>query len=238
MVAPVLRRMPNFYLLVLVAAVLVITIILQNSFDTPFRLYNNDMAVPKKPGGILRFALAEGFFPIFPWLAFFSTGIVAGRWLLENSLQKVWQLGALLIGVMAVLKGLYFLNVDFTHESPWIRFFLLRTTFYPALTPITLFLIALALLFVYFFVSLEKRISFGPSNGLVCLGRASLTLLIVHVAAIREGAFYFGFWKSFSAPITLILLALLLCVCTMAAIQWQKIGFKFGAEWLIRKVAG
>ena len=63
---------------------LIATVGVQNALDTPLRLFNEDMAAPKKPGGVLRFALAEGFFPVLPWLAFFMAGLLAGRWLLAG----------------------------------------------------------------------------------------------------------------------------------------------------------
>jgi uncharacterized membrane protein len=236
--APLLRRVSTPWLLALLAVVLVATILIQNHLDTPFRLFNDDMAAPKKPGGVLRFAVAEGFFPIFPWLAFFMAGIAAGRWKLVGQTQYIWRLAAVMIALLAVLTGLFAAGVDVARDSKWIRFFLFKSTFYPALTPITLLLISVALLFVYVFGRIERRFSFGSSHALVCLGRASLTFLILHVAIIRESAYYFGFWKSLPALATLIIVALLLIGFSLAAIAWRKIQFKYGAEWLLRKIAG
>lgn len=237
MLAPLLRRMPDGWVLAFLIVVLVGTVLIQNSLETPFRLFNNDMSAPSKPGGVFRFILAEGFFPVFPWLAFFTAGMLAGRWLLTGSAQRIWQLAAVMIVLMAVCAGLYATGASFTRDPRWIRFFFLNLTFYPALTPISLFLIAISLLAVYLFSSLENRLSLQPSNFLVCMGRASLTFLIVHVAAIREGAFFFNIWKRMPAPVALLVVVAIITFFATAAVWWRKINFRYGAEWLLRKVA-
>lgn len=237
MMAPLLRRLPDGGVLALLAAVLVGTVLIQNSLETPFRLFNNDMAVPKKPGGVWRFIVAEGFFPVFPWLAFFLAGMISGRWLLADRPRRIWQSAVVMIAVMATCSALYTAGIGFTRDPRWIRLFFLKPTFYPALTPITLFLIAISLLFILFFVGLEKRIDLRPTNFLVCLGRASLTFLVVHVAAIREGALYFGIWKRMPTPAALLVVVLMLIFFSVAAVWWRKINFKYGAEWLLRQIA-
>ena len=236
--APLLRRATSPVLLGAMVVVIVATILIQTGLETPPKLYNRHMAVPTKPGGIFRFALAEGFFPIFPWIAFFMAGMLAGRWLLAGRPARLWQLGAGLLAALAILLGIYATGWQAVRTITWIRFFKWFPSFYPALTPITLFLIAAALLLLYAFVSLNKSLSLCPSNALVCLGRASLTILIVHVAVIRESAVYFQFWRRLSLTGTVVGTATILITFTLAAMFWRKVNFKYGAEWLLRKVAG
>ncbi len=238
MTAPLLRRMPTRALMWLFFVVLVTTIVLQTWLDTPYRLFNNNMDSPTKPGGLLRFIAAEGFFPVFPWLAFFIAGMITGRWLLEGRLSNVWRAGVFLFAIMAVLLAFYYSGISFTRSKSLIRFFMLRTTFYPAMTPITLFLIGISLLFVYLSIQLDKKITFRSSNFLVCLGRASLTFLILHVAVIREGAFHFRYWHTLSGvPGALTVLAIL-AFFSVAAVLWRKVNYRFGFEWLLRLAAG
>ncbi|MFZ1983026.1 MAG: DUF418 domain-containing transporter, partial [Desulfatitalea sp.] len=233
--APLLRRVSNPWLLVLIVLGLVATVIVQNMLETPFRLYNEDMAAPKKPGGVLRFALAEGFFPLLPWIAFFISGLLAGRWLLAGQTVKIVRFAFVLIAATAVLAGVYSLGFDFTRHPHWIRFFTFKTTFYPAMTPITLFLMAVALLLLGGFVHLEKKSAPHAANLLVNLGRTSLTLLIVHVAVIRESVPVLGLWHRLSPMGTIFTTVAALLFFTLAAAAWRKIGFKYGAEWLLRR---
>jgi hypothetical protein len=97
---------------------------------------------------------------------------------------------------------------------------------------------AAAVLLVYGFVTLETRSPLRSSNVLVCLGRASLTILIVHVAVIREAAIHFDFWRSLSLPGTIAATGAVLIFFAVVAVWWRKIGFRYGAEWLLRRVAG
>ena len=64
-----------------------------------------------------------------------------------------------------------------------------------------------------------------------------MTLLIVHVAVIRESAVYFNFWRTFNLPQALLLVGIFLLLFTLATCVWQKIQFRFGAEWVLRKLS-
>ena len=234
--APLLRRVPDFAMILMAAAVMVATGLLQSYLNMPFRLFNDHMAAQVQLGGVLRYALVEGFFPIFPWIAFFMAGILAGRWLISARMDKLLVFGTVLVGTAVILSATYFSGADFTRSEPWVRYFRLQSSFYSALAPLSLLLMGLSLLFVAAFSALQKKISFSPSDVLVCLGRASLTLLIVHVALIRESAVYLNFWKILPAVPTLVATAGVLLFFSLAALAWQKIAFRYGFEWLLRKV--
>lgn len=237
MTTPLLRRIRTPMLLVLFVVVLVSTILIQTGLNTPFRLFNEDMASPSKPGGLLRFIIAEGFFPVFPWLAFAIAGMISGRWLLADKGKKLWWFGLLLIGAMGALSALYYLIPELTRSTSFIRFFRLFPTFYPAMMPITLFLIGITIIFINLSITLDKKFPLRSSNFMVCLGRASLTILIVHVSSIREGAFYFRFWHKLDPIPGVIAVLLVITAFTVAAMLWRKINYKFGFEWLLRKIA-
>jgi uncharacterized membrane protein len=232
---PFLRRMSNPALLTGMFVVIITTFLIQNGLETPTKLYNRHMVIPSKPGGILRFALAEGFFPIFPWIAFFLAGMLAGRWLLSGQFAHLWQLGSGLFVAMAVLLGIHATGWQAIQTITWIRFFKWEPWFYPALTPITLFLIAASLLLVYGFAILIWSTAMRSSNFLVCLGRSSLTILIVHVVMIRGSAVTFNFWRSLSLPHTVIATSAVLIFFALVSVYWRKINFRYGAEWFLRK---
>lgn len=235
MLAPTLRRASDTVLMVLLIAAVVATALIQNILDTPFFLYNPQMARTDLPGGMLRLALAEGYFPVFPWIAYFMAGLLAGRWLMRGARARIGRLAAVLLVISAALSFVYLAGIDFAGNTPWVRFFKPIPNFYPALTPVTLFLMGVVLFFIVAFEAIQKRIALGPSNVLVCLGRCSLSILIVHVAVLRESAVRLGFWRTLSVPETLAVTFALLFFFALAALWWRRIHFRFGAEWLMRK---
>jgi uncharacterized membrane protein YeiB len=164
--------------------------------------------------------------------------MLAGRELLAGELKRVVLLASLLLMLGTTLAGLFVLGPDWTTHERLVRVFTVGPTFYPALTPITLLLMAAALFLVPAFVSLGSRIAFEPRNFMVCLGRSSLSFLILHVVVMRESAAYFGFWHAFSAAGTLLSTLAVLAVCSVLAVVWRRFDFRFGAEWLLRRVAG
>ncbi|MBR9982374.1 MAG: DUF418 domain-containing transporter [Desulfatitalea sp.] len=235
MTTPLLRRIPNRALLVLLAGTVLATALIQHHLETPFYLYNRQMSATQLPGGWLRLALAEGFFPVFPWIAYFIAGLLSGRWLLRDTLVPLWSLAATLFILAVVLSSVYLSGVAFAGNHPWVRFFKPIPTFYPSLTPITLFLITVALFFTAACTSPRWRNALGSTNVLVCLGRCSLSLLIVHVATLRELSVYLGLFRSLPVIATLFITSALIVLFIAAALWWRKIQFKYGAEWILRK---
>lgn len=210
---------------------------LQNHFETPLRLYNSHMAAPVGVKGVARYALAEGYFPIFPWIAFFMTGLLAGRWLKENRMERARHLALWLLLATAILALTYFIGPDFARREPLVRYFRLQLSFYSALTPLSLLLMAVSLLLFIAFCRFDQTHGFGQSHVLVCLGRVSLTFLMIHIAVIRESALYFGYWQTLPKIGTLFAtLAILACFALIAKV-WQRYRYKFGFEWLLRRVS-
>jgi uncharacterized membrane protein len=118
-----------------------------------------------------------------------------------------------------------------------VRYFRLQPSFYAALTPLSLFLMALSLFFIIGFYRLDEQYGFGQSHVLVCLGRVSLTFLMVHIVVLRESALYLGYWKTLTEIGTLFAtLTILVCFALIAGV-WQRYQYLFGFEWLLRKVS-
>jgi uncharacterized membrane protein len=235
--APLLRRLHDTGLIMLLFGALVVAGILQNHLDTPFRLFNRQMAAPVGLPGIGRYALAEGFFPIFPWIAFFISGLLAGRWIRQNRLDKAQRLAAGLLLTTAVLTAAYSIGPDMIRSEPWVRYFRLQLSFYSALTPLSLLLMAAALLFIIGFARLDQIGKFGQPQVLICLGRVSLTFLMVHIVVIRGSVLWFGYWKRLPLSGTLVVTFAMLLFFSLAAKGWQRYDYIFGLEWVIRKVS-
>lgn len=241
--APLLRRAPNGFLLALVFIVIAATIGVQDYLNTPLRLSNARMAETALPGGMLRLALAEGYFPILPWMAFFVAGHLAGRWLACGRPEKMAAFGVGLAAGALLLSALYLAGFDFTRTALPVRVFKPIPYFYPALTPVTLFLMGTALVLIYIFVYLEQemlirahaRVPVGASDGLVALGRCSLSVLILHVAILRQAAVRVDFWRSLSTPATLTLTLAIIAGAALTAALWARANFRYGAEWLLRR---
>jgi uncharacterized membrane protein YeiB len=88
---------------------------------------------------------------------------------------------------------------------------------------------------------IERSKQAGPSDAggvLVCLGRASLTLLLVHVVLFREISRPLGAWQAFSWPVSLAIIAGWIFLCVVLTRAWQRSGYRFGAEWLLRRLGG
>ena len=73
---------------------------------------------------------------------------------------------------------------------------------------------------------------------MVSLGRASLTLLLLHVWMFRELSRPLGLWSTLDAPAAFGGMLLAITIYTLLAWQWRRIRFRYGAEWLLRQVAG
>lgn len=234
--APLWRRLPSWALLVGCAAVLTSTVAVQLWLDTPIPLSNPRMRDTSLPGGPLRLALAEGQFPILPWLTFYLAGTCAGRWISSGRVGRIALLG-LAFGAVGGIGRLLVWQRVVTHE--WLRRgFELHLGFYPASVAIVGMLLGGALLLIAFVAWVEDKRSLGAGNPLVALGRISLTLLMLHVVLFRELSRPIDWWRGLSASTTLVVIFSFVALSLLAARYWQRVGYRFGAEWLLRKIAG
>lgn len=238
MLTPAWRRLPDRALLVGLVAVLVTTVIAQNLLDTPTRLTNPRMRDVGLPGGAVRLALAEGQFPVLPWLAFFLGGFVGGRWITAGRLDRVARLGLAALIVGAVLATMYLLHVPPARSELLVRAFRVRLGFYPASPAFVLMLLGAVLLAVVAGLRIERRRGLAPNGPLVTLGRASLTLLMLHVPMFRELTRPLGLWQDMSAGAALATIAGFVIVSAVVTRAWHRARYRFGAEWLLRKIAG
>jgi uncharacterized membrane protein len=237
MMAPLLRRLGDIGLIMVLLGALAVAGVLQSHFDMPFRLFNRQMAAPVGLQGVLRYALAEGFFPIFPWIAFFVAGLLSGRWLERNRLDSAGCLAAGMLLAMGLLAAIDLIAPDVARSEPLVRYVKFQLSFYSALMPLSLLLMALSLFSIIGFARLDQTYSFGPSHLLVCLGRVSLTFLIFHIVVIRGAIVWFGYWRQLNQSGALVVTLAILAVFALAAKAWQRYRYVFGCEWLLRRVS-
>ena len=241
--APLWRRLPTPALLAAEALIFATSVAVQSWLATPRLLDNHRMRDLDLPGGALRLALAEGQFPILPWLALFLVGVAIGRWLLTDQHQRVGALcrWCLLAGV--ALVALDFAStqtpaLDLLQRDPWWRLVRVRTSFFPAGPGIILLLQAGVLLMLTIALHIERSRELDPRNWLVCLGRASLTLLLLHVVLFREISRTLGAWQAFDRYTSLAIIFTWIGLCLLLCRAWQRIGYRYGAEWLLRRLGG
>lgn len=237
---PLWRRLPSSVLLGLAFVVLAATGFVQAWLSVPLELHNDYMAgrAPNSPEQwtALRLAVAEAQFPIFPWFSFYLTGLVCGRWVSEGKLDTIATLasGVLGLGLCGVIvRGI----VAAPKASVLGRSIALNVPFFPASPTLVALLLAIVLIGIWAVLALERRRPISDHNPLITLGRASLTLLLVHVWLFREATRPIGVWQALDlASSTAVLIGFIL-FAIVATRLWQKFDYRFGAEWLLRKLA-
>lgn len=240
---PALRRIPTGALLGLAGAVLLSTPFVQDWLDTPGSLNNRRMAGWLKgddvvvAGSHLRIALAEGQFPILPWSALTLTGVAAGRWIVDRRerLLTLASFIALASGAGATLAWHFALrSSELTVLERAVRF---NVPFFPASPAEVLILLGLVLGAIRIGLWVESRRELSPRGALVVLGRGSLTLLLLHVVLFREATRPFDLWQTLPPTTALSIMLGFIVVAAGACWLWQRTDYRFGAEWLLRKVA-
>lgn len=235
LLSPVLRRIPSGGVLVLAGLLVLAAPLCQIWLGTPEHLSNDRMRDMSLPGSPLRQALVEGQYPVFPWLAIFLTGFVAGR-----HLQAGRQGPIVLLGTASALLGG---AGAYWHYSmpPGEASVLARASalsWFPASATMCLLVLAGALYALALGVAIDRRWPLSSRNALVTSGRVSLTVFLVHIPLFRELVPAVGLGRSLQAgPAGLVTASVLVLIMVLSR-RWQRADFRFGAEWLLRRVAG
>jgi len=237
---PLWRRLSDGQLLLACGFVFAGTLAAQTALDTPVPLTNERMRDLTLPGGPLRLALAEGQFPILPWLAFFLAGVVGGRKLARNDPAAVAQMGAGFMAFGALGHLLYRLSAVPLPADIAASAFALRLSFYPCTLAMASLLLGGALLLVALAAWIDARVSVAETHPLVTLGRASLTILMFHVPVFRDLSRLeaIDLWRNVSAGTALAVIAGFIALAAVASRLWHRIDYRYGAEWALRRLAG
>lgn len=231
--SPPLHRLRAPVLIILCAAILLGAVLVQSLLDTPLLLTQARLRNTSLPGGIVRHALAEGYFPLLPWIAFFISGILAGRWISGKKTKYIVAMGTAMILVSLVLQILHARGYAFATYGYLFRAFIALPYFFPALPPLMLVLMGLAMLLIAASTRLTPRIS----TVLAPFGRVSLTALITHVLIFMELSRPLGFFNAFPTPVALCITLLVCALYAVAAIFWKRASYRYGFEWAMRKIA-
>lgn len=237
LLAPLARRMSSAWVVAILVAIVAATPLVQWWLHTPDTLLNGRMRDMSLAGGPLRMALAEGQFPVLPWLSVYLAGIVAGRLLLAKRLGRLALFAASCLIAGGALAAAYEGGVDGPAGGLVHAVFRMRPGFYPASPAIVLLLSGIALFLVWGASHLSRTGVPGAIAWVSGLGRISLSVLLVHVVAFRELTRPIGLWRAMSAIGTVATMAVFLSLCALVSRIWARSGYRYGAEWVVRTVS-
>jgi uncharacterized membrane protein len=247
MAFPLLARVPVRGLVVVAFVTMALAVWAQSTLHTPMRLSHPRMNRTELPGGVLRLMFVEGHFPVLPWLACFVLGPVAARaWVggaagVGAGRAVLWRVAGLLLAVAVVLFCAQWLpavpGLETLGEYRWWRYATrLSLRHYPT-SPLTLcFLLSVGFALLALFDRREARGQITDGDRLVSVGRASLTIFIVHVAVVQGYFKPHGYTKSLGPVAVLVLVAAMIALATICAHLWRRIDYAYGFEWLRRKL--
>jgi uncharacterized membrane protein len=239
LLTPLLRRLPTAALIALALAVLGATGFVQVALDVPLGLDNDYMSGRSQHSPqswtAVRIMVAEGQFPIFPWFAFYLAGLACGRFIATDELERIWMLAGGLAACASV--GLLLRSLQPSSTSVAGRSSVLSVPFFPASPTLVSLLLVAVLLGIWAMMAWDRRRPLRDDNPIVTLGRASLTLLLLHVWLFREATRPIGVWQALDIGPAFALLGGFLLFAAIGARLWQRADYRFGAEWLLRKLA-
>ena len=236
LLTPLFRRMPISFILLLIGTILFGTGLLHYYLETPRSLSQYHMTRLDQPGGMFRLMFVEGHYAVFPWLAFYLFGVVTGRLYLEDNQKQIITIALVSLSISAFCLIPEFITVSFNNHRFWLLFLRLNLGSFP--TPplfVLLFYPLVAFLFLTF-KPLTQQIKVTNRHFLVCLGRISLTLQIVHVVIFYEIFQRLRWFRTFSTLETLCMVLGVLALTAFLSTRWRKIHYRFSCEWTLRRI--
>lgn len=234
-VTPLLLRAGTPALLITAMVLFILPAFIQTYLSTPLVTGNSFMNSCAAKGGILRLALAEGHFPAAPWLSFFILGILSRRWLTENRPEKILQAGLLLFTLGGILAYMYAYGMFFATAGRFFRLFVLTLSIYPPHPPFIMMLAGTSLLLFFVFMLLKQHDNSLFIRLTVPIGRSSLSWFFIHIIIFNELLRITGLHSTFSATSALLIIILFMILMMIISAQWQKSGFRFSMEWLMKE---
>ncbi len=230
---PLIRRLPHQCLPFIVIAITAVAILAQDYFNVPFHAFNKEMSDMSQPGGVIRIALASGHFPLLPWSGLFVLGYYSAPLIEKGKYRKVYSISAVSLAV-TVLIVLASALID-ARSGMLKRLFYMPESFYP-MTPLMFFLLAGIVLPVAALVRrYELRRSISSLNPVVLFGRMSLTAFIAHVFIFKQVLSLTSYYRKIPFWAAYVLAYTVIALFIYAAVRWNRTGFRYSLEWLVRR---
>ncbi len=236
--SPLFHGRKNSTLILLTACILFSSAPVQTFLDTPLLLSSSRMNDATRAGGVFRLILAEGHFPLFPWISFFMAGIICHRLYRRGFEKYILFTGIALAAAGMTLSALYNYGYAFASRGAFLRFFIFIPFFYPPLPSLLLVLLGGAMTLFYLFAWIEKTGLKRVTGMLAYPGRSALTWFIFHVLFFNEFLRYLGFHKCFSPAPVLAITVVFIVAMVLFSRLWQRHDYRYGVEWAVRKLEG
>ena len=118
-----------------------------------------------------------------------------------------------------------------------VRITALSTYTFPLYPPAACILSGLGIGAIFVVTAQSKRRPSFPGLALANIGRASLTVFLLHIFLFREVLGWVGGTNKLAARQTGLVLAGALVALGSLAWMWRDKNYRYGAEWLMRRVA-
>lgn len=233
---PLFRRLSDLQILLLALTVTLGTGLVHLWLDTPRILTEYHMRSPDRPGGMFRLMFAEGHYPVFPWLAFFLGGFLAGRLFAAGQQRRMLHIAFAALALSLVLMIPALPGIGLADPNTLHRFLSLNIGSFPTPPLFVLLFYPLVIFALLLARAATARLGLTHRHFLASLGHISLTLQIVHVVIFYEVFQRIRWFRTFSTVETLVILATVLSITAFLAVCWRRYDFKFGCEWLLRRV--
>ena len=115
------------------------------------------------PYAFLRLALAEGQFPILPWLSLYLLGIVAGRWLTSNKMDEIKNTAQAFFILAVLLTLIWFVIQPQTGSLLW-RTVHTPMIFFPSSMALSCLLLGVVLLLIRWGFLYEQKNPFNEGH--------------------------------------------------------------------------
>jgi hypothetical protein len=234
--APFLNRIRNTGLITISAFFIIVAALIQTWLNTPLMLGNEYMNNITMNGGVFRLIFAEGHFPLFPWMAFFITGIVCQRWIVSEKKVMILFMAIGLFSLGYILSWFHNYGYFFATGGKLFRLFVFLPYVYPSLPPLMLIIAGINLFFLYIFSISHNYISKKLFVLLSVVGRLSLSWFFIHIIIFNEIFTFFGIRRNLTAFEVLFIISITTILIFIFSNKWNKINLKFSLEWVMRRV--
>jgi len=251
-----LRKLNNGILTAVILIIVAVSPFLRIWSDYPsYWNHWGDYVTSSDLKGVLLGFVANGYFPLLPWLIFPLCGYLVGRACFRGELphlpKSLMPLGA---GLVLLSAGLLLVESAIVSKASLVGVYIAPFTFYPASTTflamaLGIILILFVLTFRFFDLQAERPLNNWFLTFSRRFSRYALTAYVMHhavmvwpilLAANYSGRpdhwFYYG--NVVSAAYALALSLLFIVLFYGLIVLWDKHEGRYSFEWLLRRLTG